>query len=133
MFRKLYGETEEDQLYYLSGKLKTSAIMAIAAVISVGIWFVLALLKVYAVSDLALVLASILYIVIIYKWGWGFMRAFLGVTTFGAILSNNIVWGILIFFLYIIVGAILGIANLFIGILRFIYLRTKFKQQIGEQ
>ena len=127
MFRRLYGETEEDQLIYLGKRVKATAIAFIIGVICVIIGLIGAALK----SEIAGVagFAGLIYVVMVYYWGWGFMKAFFGYATFGSIFSGNMVIGVIIFMAYVFVGAFFGIFNAFVGILRYIYLRVKYKNQ----
>lgn len=126
MFRKLYGETEEDQLYYLGKKVRTTVIMTAVSIVAVLVWFILSLVGSY--NGLLASIPVILYVVAVYMWGWGFMKAFFGITSFGAIFSGNVVISALIIFIYIFGGAILGMINFVVGTLRFIYLRVKHKK-----
>ncbi|MGN0578089.1 MAG: hypothetical protein ACI4J4_05675 [Ruminiclostridium sp.] len=98
MFEKLYGETEEIQFEFLKKRLIISAI----------------LLPVFGIA--------------IYMWGWSFLKNWFGWATVGAIFTGNIVFGVVIIVLFLLVGALVGIVNLFMGIGRFIYLCVKRSQ-----
>lgn len=127
MFRKLYGETDEDQLYYLGKKVKATVIAVIIGLIVLFIGFIGAKLDNNLVAGLAI--SEILLVLMAYYWGWGFMKAMFGYATFGMIFSGNMVIGVLILLAYVFLGYFLGIFNAFIGILRYIYLRVKYKNQ----
>lgn len=104
MFKKLYGETEEMQLEYLSKKLKTTLMLSPLILLGVGI------------------------LIIFYMWGWDFIRTYFGITSFFAFLSQNIILGVIIVIAFLLVGYILGFINLLLGILRFISLKSKRKE-----
>lgn len=104
MFRKLYGETEKEQLEYLRKKLKTTLMLSPLILVGVGI------------------------LIIFYLWGWDFIRAFFGFATFGALFSQNLVFGLIIMLAFLFIGYFFGFINLLIGILRFISLNSKEKE-----
>lgn len=68
MFRKLFGETDEEQLAYLQKKV---ILTAVCAVLDVAV-------LIFAHGILFLALCC-------YYWGWGFIRAYFGITTFPAL------------------------------------------------
>lgn len=120
MIKKLFGETEEIQFAYLQKRFKITAILlAVAAV--------LALLGEFASIEAALPIAGFLAAFAAYMWGWCFMGAFFGITTFGAIFSGrrNLFVGVLIVFLYLGIGLYFGAIVMIIGLCRFIQLKTK--------
>lgn len=127
MFRKLYGETDEEQLFYLEKKVKATVIAFIIGIICV----IIGLIGEAFNSGIAGVagFAGLIYVVMVYYWGWGFMKAFFGYATFGSIFSGNMVIGVIIFMAYVFIGAFFGIFNAFVGVLRYIYLRVKYKKQ----
>ena len=125
MFRRLYGETEEDQLFYLRKKVKATLIAFIIGIVCVVIGLIGAMLH-SKMEDVA-GFAGLIYVIMVYYWGLGFMKAFFGFATFGSIFSGNMVIGILIFLAYVFLGFFFGIFNAFVGVLRYIYLRVKYK------
>ena len=130
MFRRLYGETDEDQLFYLGKKVKTTVIAFIIGVVCVVVGLIGEMLN----SEIAGVMgfAGLIYVIMVYYWGWGFMKAFFGYATFGSIFSGNVVIGVIIFMAYVFLGAFFGIFNAFVGVLRYIYLRVKYKNRAEE-
>ncbi len=117
MFRKLFGETETMQLRYLQPR-----------VIITAIDLVLILIGIIAKSGGILELAGGIFAILALVWAWSFMKAWFGWTTFGAIFTGNIVFGVIIFLLYIIVGYLLGMVSFIIGTGRYIYLLVKRSQ-----
>ena len=113
MFRRLYGETDEDQLFYLGKKVKTTVIALIIGIVCVIIGLIGEMLN----SEIASVMgfAGLIYVIMVYYWGWGFMKAFFGYESFRTY-----------------EGAFFGIFNAFIGVLRYIYLRVKYKNRSEE-
>lgn len=104
MFKKLYGETEEMQLEYLSKKLKTTLMLSPLILFGIGI------------------------LIIFYMWGWDFIRSYSGIATFSALLSRNIALAVIIVIAFLLIGYLLGFINLLLGILRFISLKSKQKE-----
>ncbi len=130
MFRKLYGETDEDQLFYLGKKVKTTVIALVIGIACVIIGLIGERLN----NEIAGVMGfvGLIYVIMVYYWGWGFMKAFFGYVTIGSIFSGNVVIGVIIFIAYVFLGAFFGIFNAFIGVLRYIYLRVKYKNRSEE-
>lgn len=114
MFRNLYGETETMQFKYLRWRV----ILTFADLI-------LLLIGLLINEQLASVFGGAL-VIIAWIWAWSFMRAWFGWTTFGAIFTGNLIFGIIIFLLYVILGYILGLFGFIIGTGRFIYLAVKY-------
>lgn len=116
MFKRLYGETEEQQLQYLYPKVR---ITAIGALIMIGSMILGYLLKLDALGAVA----GIAYVFLIFYWGWPTVKAWFGVATVGALFSRNIVFGAVIFCCYMLLSIIAGVIFLFLGIGRYIYLK----------
>lgn len=106
MFRKLFGETDEEQLAYLQKKV---IITAVCAVLDIAV-------LIFAQGILFLPLCC-------YYWGWGFIRA---ITTFGAIFSRNVVVGALIIGVFLVLGGIVGAVIMTLGVGRYIFLKVKY-------
>lgn len=109
MFRKLFGETDEEQLAYLQKKV---IITAVCAVLDIAV-------LIFAQGILFLPLCG-------YYWGWGFIRAYFGITTFGAIFSRNVVVGALIIGVFLVLGGIVGAVTMALGVGRYIFLKVKY-------
>lgn len=109
MFRKLFGETDEEQLAYLQKKV---ILTAVCAVLDIAV-------LIFAHGILFLALCC-------YYWGWGFIRAYFGITTFGAIFSRNVVVGSLIIGVFLVLGWIVGAVCMFLGVGRYIFLKVKY-------
>lgn len=108
MFRKLFGETDEEQLAYLQKRVLITAICLALDVIML-IFFQGAGLTLFCC----------------YIWGWSFMRAFFGLASFGAIFGRNPVLIAVIIVAYIVLGLLAGAVCMFLGIGRYIYLKVK--------
>lgn len=130
MFRRFYGETDEDQLLYLGKKVKATIITFIIGIVCIIIGLIGEMLN----SEIAGVMgfAGLIYVIMMYYWGWGFMKMFFGYATFGAIFSGNVVIGVIIILAYVFLGLFFGIFNSFVGILRYIYLKVKYKKRTGD-
>lgn len=116
MFRKMFGETELEQYNYL---LKMVIISAVCIAISI-------LLCILTGSAMGTSIIAVIALI----WAWSFMKAWFGLTTFGALFTGNVIFGVIIFLLYIVVGYILGLIAMLIGIGRFIYLCVK-RSKVG--
>lgn len=109
MFRRLFGETDEEQIAYLQKKV---IITIVCAVLDIAV-------LIYAHGILFLGLCC-------YYWGWGFIRAYFGITTFGAIFSRNVVVGSLMIGVFLVLGWIVGAICMSLGVCRYIYLKVKY-------
>lgn len=123
MIKKLFGETEEDQLSYLKPRLLALA-AAVAAILLGG---VLDLAGVGFGGSIA-GLGEILFAIDIYIFGWAIMRGVFGVAAVGTLLSNNIILGSIILVVYLMLGAVGGMVVAVIGLCRFLVLLKKRKQ-----
>ena len=108
MFKRLFGETEEDQLKFLQPK-------AIITVISIVLCF----------FDLT----SVFALVMLFIWGWGVVKSLFGIASIGAIFSGNVVFGCVIFVLYVFVAYFAGIVCALLGTGRYVYLLVKSAQK----
>jgi len=113
MFQKLYGETETMQFKYLRWRV----ILSFADIILMVIGLLID-------TQIGSIFGGLLA-VIAWMWAWGFMRTWFGWTSFFAIFTGNLIFGILIFVLYITLGYILGLFGFLLGTGRFIYLAVK--------
>ena len=121
MFKKLYGETEVMQFKYLRLRVILCAIDI--ALVLLGLLF-----HVFGADRIAagvIELASGAFVILVLMWAWGFLRAWFGWTSFFAIFTGNIVFGVVIFVLYITLGCLLGLFGFLLGTGRFIYLTVK--------
>lgn len=112
MIKKLFGETKDAQLAFLTKKMIITAILAvIAAIIAIFL---------PEAASIALVIAA-------YVWGWSFMSTFFGITTLVSIFAGgrNLFVSIMIFFVFLSIGYIFGIIAFIIGACRFIQLKAE--------
>ena len=109
MLRKLFGETDEEQLAYLQKRVLITAICLALDVIML-IFFQGAGLTLFCC----------------YIWGWSFMRALFGFAAFGAIFGQNPVLVAVIIVAYILLGLIAGAVCMVLGVGRYIYLKVKY-------
>ena len=123
MFRKLFGETEQDQLQYLHVRsIVTIVMLALIAVV-----LLLSLIGVDSGAETIGEMTSMgIAIMMLFVWGWPVLKKFFGITAVGAIFSGNAVIGIVLFVIYGLASYFLGIVFAFIGTARYIYLRVKY-------
>ena len=119
MIKKLFGETEDEQLAFLEKKLLITLVIAVVSLI----------------AELIFSGAGGIIVVAFVMWGWYGVRPFLGVASFGAIFSKNpIVW-VLILFALLTVGYFAGIVAFVVALARYIQLKTRIisaKQRINQ-
>lgn len=113
MFKKLYGETEVMQFKYL----RLRVILTFVDIVLMAIGLLID-------TQIGSIFGGLLAIIAL-MWAWGFMRTWFGWTSFFAIFTGNIVFGVFIFLLYITLGYLLGLFNFMLGTGRFIYLTVK--------
>lgn len=113
MFKKLYGETEEMQFKYLRWRV----ILTFADLILMVIGLLID-------TQVGSVFGGLL-VILAWMWAWGFMRTWFGWTSFAAIFTGNLIFGIIIVMLYVFIGYILGLFGFLLGTGRFIYLCVK--------
>ena len=115
MFRKLFGETEQDQIQFLHPRaIATLVILALMVGLSGG-------------ADAIAGIAEMgVAIVLLFVWGWPVVKGLFGITAIGAIFSGNVVIGVVLFVVYLTLAYFLGIIFAFIGTIRYIYLRIKY-------
>lgn len=124
MTEKLFGETPEEQYRYLKSRLSAAA----AAIIVILVGMLLELLHLDfggAVVDIGTILLAIVMLV----FGWAILRGYFGVASLGALFSNNVVLGVIIFVLYILLGYIVGLIVAVIGLSRFLVLMKERKNR----
>ncbi|MGN1249917.1 MAG: hypothetical protein ACI4XW_07530 [Candidatus Spyradocola sp.] len=103
MFKRLFGETEEEQLHYLQVRVIITLISLV----------------------LAFFVPAVFALVMLFVWGWNVVKSLFGITTVGAIFTGNIVFGVVLFLLYIVVAYLSGVVCAALGIGRYIYLMVK--------
>lgn len=111
MFRRLFGETDEQQIQYLSSRVLLTLLTFVASLLA------LLLFK----TDITALIA----VVMLFGWGWNAVKSLFGIATVGAIFSGNVVFGVVIFVFYVIIAYLVGILCAFLGIGRYIYLKIK--------
>ena len=114
MFGRLFGETEQEQMQYLQKRVFITAGCLMVDIIGLIIAGSGGLMGIMA-----------------YVWGWRTIRAFFGVATIGVVFSRNVVLGTVIFVVFLLLGGLVGMVNMFLGIGRFIYLKVKWAKQGG--
>ena len=123
MFRKLFGETEQDQIQFLHPR-------AIATLVILALMVVALILHAVGLSGGADAIAGIaemgVAIVLLFVWGWPVVKGLFGITAIGAIFSGNVVIGVVLFVVYLTLAYFLGIIFAFTGTIRYIYLRIKY-------
>lgn len=104
MFKKLFGETDDEQIHYLQ-------IRVVITIISFALVFFFG--------------TGIFALVMLFVWGWNAVKALFGIATVGVIFSNNVVFGVVIFVFYIMLSYLIGVFCAALGIGRYIYLLIK--------
>ena len=122
MVKKLFGETEEQQFMYLQPRLLALGIGIVILLvgfllIKIGISF----------GEAIGSIGACICIIIMFMFAWLIMKKILGITTIGALLSGNVVIGVVIFVLFILIGYLGGIFVAFVGLCRFFVLLKKRK------
>ena len=112
MFKRLFGETDEEQLRFLQPR-------AIITLVSLVLCFFGP--------------AAIIAVVMIFVWGWGVVKSLFGIASIGAIFSGNVVLGSAIFVLYILLSYIAGIVCAVLGTCRYVYLKIKSLKKCETQ
>lgn len=122
MFRKLFGETEQDQIQFLYPR-------AIATLVLLALVVVALILYAVGLSGGAGTISEIaemgFAIVMLFVWGWPVVKGLFGITATGAFFSGNAVIGVVWFVVYFMLAYFLGIIFAFIGTIRYIYLLIK--------
>lgn len=119
MIKKLFGQTEEEQMAYIKKKL----------IITLVIIVVGTLVGIFGYNDAFVGGIGIAF----YVWGWNAMRAIFGASVFAALFSRNIVIGVLILIAFMLVGYIAGIFCFSVGLCRFVQIIAKNHKKISEE
>lgn len=123
MFKRLFGETEQEQLQYLHVR----SIVTIIILVLLAVALLFSLIGVDSIAGAIGTVATMgIAIIMLFVWGWPVLKRFFGITTMGAIFSGNVVIGIFLFMAYLMGAYFLGIVFAFIGTARYIYLRIKY-------
>lgn len=122
MITKLFGETEEEQFRYLQPRLIAFAIGIAFSLIG----FLLFQVGVSFGEQIAQ-MGAIVFAIVCLIFGWTIMRGIFGYATVGALLSNNVVVGIVIMMLFLFLGYLGGFFVAIIGLCRFLALLKKRK------
>lgn len=108
MYKKLFGESIEEQEKYLKLRVIISAIAIIALLLDVLIF--------------KAGFASPICVIALLLWGWSLLKALWGVTSFFSIFSlgYSFIITIIILVIYLMVGYLAGILIFPIGVYRYI-------------
>jgi len=107
--KTFFGDTASEQFTYLKKRLIISAALLIPGVI---------LLPFFSAGGVLIGFAM-------YYWGWLLLKKLLKVATIGALLSKNIVVGVLILFAFLFVGYIGGFVLFLLGLCKFLSILAK--------
>lgn len=110
MFERLFGNTMEEQLMYLQPRVLLTAPVIIIGFIAMA----------FGSSGSAVIAIAA------YVWAWTFMKNWLGITTFGALFSGNIVIGVILFIAYLVIGYFIGLIVFLLGLIRYIQLKFMY-------
>lgn len=125
MFSKLFGETEELQISNLQKKVIFTCAGAVLSIIGV----ILSLLDLEAVGNPVMSLGGIILFVVLFMWGFGAIKNLFGIGTIGALLSGNVVIGVVIIVFCALAAYLISIFIALLGIGRYIYLKVKKHQE----
>lgn len=120
MFNRLFGNGYSEQLNFLQVRCIVTIIAFIAFIVS-------ALLELDA-----FILVALFPLVLLFVWGWPVVKNLFGITTIGAIFSDNPVIAAVLFFLYLFLSIFAGVIFAFLGLGRWIYLKVKLTNQANE-
>ncbi|MBQ9993388.1 MAG: hypothetical protein IJP17_01585 [Clostridia bacterium] len=121
MFRKLFGETEYEQMECLQKKVRITLILLAIGLVGGAIYGLVEMGFLMGVGyGLCLALGAAFY-----YWGWGAMKALFGVTSLAVLFAGNFILGIVIFVFYIFIAGFAGFFAMCLGTGRYIYLRAK--------
>lgn len=125
MFKKLFGETEELQIQYLKNK----AILTGVCVAALLIALIFGLLRVESVAMILGSISEVIFIVLVFMYGFGAIKKLLGYGTMGAFFSGNIIIGSAILLFSFLAGCVIGVFIAALGTGRYIYLIVKKSQE----
>lgn len=113
MLKRLFGETEEEQIHYLKPR-----------VIITAVFFIVDMILLFVAGGIGLTVISC------YIWGWGTMKALFGVTVAASLLGRNVVLVAIFIVAYLLIGYLCGIVTMLLGVGQFIYLEVK-RRKVG--
>ena len=112
MFNRIFGGSDAEQLQFLETR---SIITIVTLVISL-------VASAFVPGALGLIAFVMLFV-----WGWGVLKNWFGITSLAAFFYGNIVFGVILFFIYIVGAYLTGIVFAFLGVGRWIYLKIKYR------
>ena len=112
MFNRIFGGSDAEQLRFLEVR---SIITIIALVISV------------VASAFVSGSSGLIAVVMLFIWGWNVVKTWFGFTSLAALFTGNIVFGVVLFVIYLIIAYLAGIVFAFLGVGRWIFLRIKYR------
>lgn len=123
MIRKLFGETEEEQFEYLKPRF-------IALGVGIVILLIGALCSVMGleIAEIFFVLGEAICVIDLLVFGWAIMKGLFGFATVGILFSRNVVFGAVIFTVYILIGYLGGLIVAVVGFCRLLVLLKKKKE-----
>ena len=127
MFARLFGETEEMQAVFLRKRVMGTAVGRILVVLGV----ILLGVGLASVGDVLRSAGGIVLMVVLFIWGFGAVKALLGIGTVGAIFSRNPVFAAVILAVCAILAYLVSLIVACLGVGRYIYLRVKWSQVKG--
>ncbi len=122
MIKKLFGETSEEQYQYLKPRLL--AFLVAAVMLLAGFLMDRAGLK---FGNTLAEIGMVVYAIDLFVFSWSILRGFFGITSFGILLSKNIVLGAIYLTLYLVLGIFGGMIVAIIGLCRFFVLLKERK------
>lgn len=117
MFKRLFGNTIEEELSFIQPRLIVTLVVLAVSVAA-------ALLH---IGDLSAVIGAIF----LFVWGWPAVKKLFFITTVGALFSRNIIIGVVLFLIYVCLSYLLGVFVALIALCRFIYLEVVLNQKKG--
>lgn len=128
MFRKLFGESEQEQYAYLSKKMKFTGIFVIIALLGLLLALIGGLVGSYTLQSMA-GLGSMAAVIVCFAWGIAGIKRFFGVASFFSIWGcfRNPVLGAILIVLFVCTAYLWGFFVMLFGIIRYLQLKGKMK------
>ena len=119
MFKRLFGETTEEQMHYLQPRV----ILTLAVIV-----FGIAAMLISGEKSAG----GLFVLIMLFVWGWGAVKSLFGIASIGVIFSGNVVIGVAIFIFYVMAAYITGIVVAFIAMGRYAYLKIAAAKMNGD-
>ncbi|MCI6991105.1 MAG: hypothetical protein MR910_06770 [Clostridiales bacterium] len=127
MYQKLFGQTEEEQMQYLSKRVWVTA----AGLVLVLLSAVFRAAGLSTMQSLCSAVGGVLLLVVMFLWGFHAVKALLGLGGVGAIFSGNVVLGVVIFVFAVLLAYVISLVIALLGIGRYVTLCIRARKGVG--